>query len=300
VQVWLRALLVLASIAARYDAHARPAIIAQQNVPAFVAVASGARAALPDATVLDLASLSAEEARQRLRAERPQVIVAVGPRALQLAVHASQTTPIVFVMVAEPRAIVGPPEGRQLEGVGLHVPPEALLAQLKRLRPQAHALWTVYSRAETGAIVERLRTAAQNRGLSITAAEANDSAEALRHLLSPPQHADACLMLPDRVVRNAAADQALLQLAFARHLPVVGVSAADVRAGALFALQLDARALGAQAGELAHQITARPAPPKMEVVPPTGYRLVLNVATAQHLGISVPPEVLHSAEVLGR
>jgi len=294
----LRALVVVATIAAL--AEARPAIVAQGNVPAFAAAAAGAHAGLPDAVLVDVAPMSAEEGADRLASEHPEVIVAVGPLALQAAVRSSRTTPIVFLMVAEPKAIVGPPEGRRLEGVGLHVPPERLLAELKKLRPEARNLWTVYSEGESGPIVDKLRSAATSLGLSLDATESNDAADALRHLLSPPSNVDACLMLPDRVVRNAAADQALLKIAFARRFPVAGVSTADVRAGALLALQLDPHAMGAQAAGLARQVGTRPATNKIEVVPPSGYRLVVNIATAHQLGISVPPEVQSAAEVLGK
>jgi putative ABC transport system substrate-binding protein len=106
-------------------------------------------------------------------------------------------------------------------------------------------------------------------------------------------------MLPDRVVRNATADRVVVRLGFDRRVPVVGVSSNDVRAGALLALQLDPRSLGRQAARLARKIAAPPAHGAPEIVVPEGYKRVLNLATAQRLGVNLTEEVRRGAEVIG-
>ncbi|MSP60431.1 MAG: hypothetical protein EXR72_08825 [Myxococcales bacterium] len=59
------------------------------------------------------------------------------------------------------------------------------------------------------------------------------------------------------------------------------MSAADVRAGALFALQLDPQALGAQAADLARRAVVRAPAGRVERVAPAGSRMVWNASTAE-------------------
>jgi putative ABC transport system substrate-binding protein len=291
--VWLTPA-ALFSFLAR-PAAAFPAIVVAGDIPAFREAVDGARAVLPQARVYGGAGAAAQ-----LAIDHPEVIIAVGADALKIASALRPMPPVVFLLVANPQAVVGPLEGRPLTGIALTMSPNVVLQVLRKLVPKARQLWTVYSRQETGRQIEQLRAATAKEGFNLTTSEAGDAATALRHLLSPPQTVDAYVMLPDRVVRNTAADEALIKMAFERHFVVVGSSAADVRRGALFALQLDAHALGRQAGELARGIASAQAGAHPAMVNPVGYRLILNASSADYLGISVPADVQENAAVIGK
>jgi hypothetical protein len=188
---------------------AHPAIVVGGGAPALREAAESARSALPDARIY-----GTEDAEQ-LKSDHPDVVIAVGAGGLRVASGVQPMPPMVFVLVADPEAIVGPLGDRPITGIRLGVPPEMSLEILRKLQPGAHELWTVYSH-DSLPLVEKLREVAAHDGYHLTAREASDQGAALRELLSPPPHVDAFVMLPDRVVRNAAADEALMSLAAER------------------------------------------------------------------------------------
>jgi ABC-type uncharacterized transport system substrate-binding protein len=278
-----------------------PAVIVSEGAPVFRQALAGVQRVLGhEVTVFDLASSSPDEVAGRVTSAHPRAIIAIGPGATKVAERVDRRTPLVVVLApnAAPSASVGP---RPLYVVALFAPWDALLNELATLLPKARTLWTIYSSATSRAAVERLRTAAERSGYRLVATEVPDAGAAARALQSPPEEVGAFLLLPDPVVRNAAFDQAALRLSFERRFPVVGASRADVRSGALFALQLDPEALGAQAAEIARTVLRSATPPAPGVVPPAGYALVLNAATAHNLGLEIPDAVRrHAAEVLGQ
>jgi putative ABC transport system substrate-binding protein len=295
----LRLWLALACALVPLGASARVAVVGRSSIPVFRTAMESARAAGPDALYYDLAELSSEVVARRLGVSNATAVVAVGPEAL--AVTARTRLPTVFLMVADPEPVVSEAQNELLIGIDLVVSPESTLEMLRRLAPSVRRLWTLFTPEGSGAWVERFSEAARERGLQVTFEPAADAASAVRRLLDPPEGVQAYVMFPDRVVRTSATDKALWQLAFKRRLLVIGVSSSDVRAGALFALQLNAAALGQQAMRIANEAGADPkAFPRRWRVPPEGSQLVLNLSTARFLGLTIPPEVLASAvEVVG-
>lgn len=280
---------------------AKPAVVTSSEIPVFREALTGVLDEFGDSLdVHDLARSSAGEVRDGLAADRPELIIAIGAAALRLAAEARPKTPIVFLLVADPEVVASARGGRALHGVGLDVAPEAILELLEQLVPKVRHVWTVYTKRGTGGVVDGFRSAAAAAGYSLTATAATDAASALRALRSPPNRVDAFLMMADPRIRNSAADEVLLRLAFGRGFPVVGVSRADVRAGALFALQLDAAAIGRQGAALARDLLAGTDARSPVIVAPASYRLVLNLATARQLRIKIPDAVRQrAAEVFG-
>ena len=69
-----------------------------------------------------------------------------------------------------------------------------------------------------------------------------------------------------------------------------------MRSGALLGLSVSYEDVGRQAGTLARKMLNdqhRPLPPTF---PPDRLRLALNLKTARYLGITIPPEVVNSAD----
>lgn len=295
VPAMLAALALLASL----PSGAVTGVITDSKLEVFKEATTGIGTALgDDARIYDLAQLSPEEIAQRLSSDRPQAVIAMGLAAVRLVAGSSTRTPVVFLLVPEPSVATAALAGRQVQGIALQVPPKEVLTLLRRIAPKAHTLWTIYSDRTSGWVVENLQGAASAAGYLLDKTEVPDAAAAARALGVPPSRVDAFILLGDPVVRNAAFDAALLRLAFSRGFPVVGASRKDVQAGALFALQLDAQALGRQAAELARSSGKGPKP---LIVPPLGARLVLNLASARELGLTVPDDVRRSAaEELGK
>lgn len=271
-------------------------VITDSRVPVLREAAAGAQAELGgEARLYDLAKLQAEEIHRQVERDKPEALVAIGPPAVRV-LESAPGIPVVLLLVPNAPAVAQALPGRPVRAITLHVEPEEVLRVLRRLAPEARTLWTIYSERGSGTVVGRLQYVAAEQGLALEKAAVEDAAEAARAVSNPPERVDAAFLFGDPVVRNAAFDQALLRLAFTRRFPVVGSSRSDVQAGALLAYQLDPAALGRQAARLARATGEKP-----EVVAPEGSGLLLNLASARHLGLTVPEDLREAAaEVFGQ
>jgi putative ABC transport system substrate-binding protein len=86
------------------------------------------------------------------------------------------------------------------------------------------------------------------------------------------------------------------RLGRAHRIAVIGEHAALVRAGGLLALGYDLTELTPRSAELVDKILNGAAPADLPVEQPTRFLLSVNLATAQALGIVVPPTVLRRAD----
>jgi len=102
--------------------------------------------------------------------------------------------------------------------------------------------------------------------------------------------------LPDEMVFNQHTAKQILLYSFRNRIPVVGISEAWVKAGALFALRWDYQDLGRQCGEMAAQILRGTPPQALPLAHPRKVGMVLNLKTAVQLKISIPEAVLQSAQ----
>ena len=83
-------------------------------------------------------------------------------------------------------------------------------------------------------------------------------------------------------------------------VPLVGLSASHVRSGALAALVCDYADVGRQTAALALRVLRGESAARIPVDHPRKVGLVLNLRTARHLGITVPPALVQEAEEVVR
>ncbi|HSK90119.1 MAG TPA: ABC transporter substrate binding protein, partial [Euzebyales bacterium] len=274
---------------------AKTVVITSADAAVFEQALAGVKRRLGDIPIVRL-----DSGPPTVALPNAEVVIAIGSKALDLAAQSPPRVRIVAVLVPDSDPVFTRLKDRPVDVVGLYAPPDALLDYLRKLVPRARHVWTIHSPA-TASIQSKLELAVENAGCSLTATDVSDAGAAVRALRNPPEAVDAFVMLPDPVVRNSAFDQTLLRLAFERRVAVVGASSFDVRAGALYALQLDAQALGEQAAVLANRTVVRTSTSKNEPLAPLGVKFVLNMATARRLGISVPDDLRRqAAEVFGQ
>lgn len=81
-------------------------------------------------------------------------------------------------------------------------------------------------------------------------------------------------------------------------VPVIAAAEVDVEAGALFSIVTSERAIGENAAEVALKILNGTAPADIPYVTCARGKLVVNVATAQRMGLDIPHEILSTAEAI--
>ncbi|HET7296158.1 MAG TPA: ABC transporter substrate binding protein, partial [Gemmatimonadales bacterium] len=127
--------------------------------------------------------------------------------------------------------------------------------------------------------------------LSIQAIRVGGPAELPDALTTLSNRADVLWSVTDPVVYNAETARTLLLFSLRNRIPLVGQSAAWVKAGALYALDRDYTDVGAQCAGLAARILGGEAPSTVAPVPPRKVRYTINGHTAAELRLTLPERV---------
>jgi putative ABC transport system substrate-binding protein len=206
---------------------------------------------------------------------------------------------MIFVMVSNP-----PKHGLQganLAGVSLDIPVQMQLARYKALVPTLKTLGVIYDPTKTGAMVTEARSTVATLGLQLLATPVSTPKEvpaAVRSLLGK---IDALWMVPDDTVVTPESFKFLLLTAFENNLPFVTVSDIFVEAGALASLSPDYTDVGRQGCQLATDLeSGRLRPAEVMVVPPAKVNLAINLKTASKIGLTLPPDIVQSANKVYR
>lgn len=252
----------------------------------------------PEILTFDLAGgqETAPEVLAQIRRASPVLIITVGSLATAVVLAQDWSVPVLFSMVLYPaQSGFLDKRARGVTGASLDVPLELQFHTLRRLLPDARRVGVLYHLAETGSIIEAARTAAPREGLELDARSVEDPGAALAALTELMEHVDVLWTVADSHVFTQQTTSAMILAALRRRIPIFGLSAAQVRTGALAALSCDYADVGTQTAEIAlrilHGERAADIPPSV----PRKFSLALNLKTAEHLGIPLTPSIKSEA-----
>jgi ABC-type uncharacterized transport system substrate-binding protein len=147
-------------------------------------------------------------------------------------------------------------------------------------------------------VCRRLEAPAHALGMRVQRPDAG-TAEAISAALATIAHSGAeALMIQDSPM-FVAHGQRLLEFARAHRLPTVCGIRAYAEAGCLMAYAPDMLEMGRRAAVFVDKILKGAKPADLPIEQPMTFELVINLKTAQALGLTIPPTVLFQAtEVL--
>lgn len=221
------------------------------------------------------------------------VVVALGADASVLVRHELPDMPVVTAMVVR----------SELQGVGvsLDFPVDVQLQWIRRLLPpEARRIGVLYSPGANARIIARMREVAREYAMTIEARSVNSPADIPTALASLTSVADVLWAIPDDVVMTTETARSILLFSMRNRLPLIGLSHAWVRAGALFSLDRDYEDVGVQ---LADQVVRLLKGESESAMRPEGPRKVVyavNQRTAELMGMRLPPDVLRNAREVVR
>jgi putative ABC transport system substrate-binding protein len=174
------------------------------------------------------------------------------------------------------------------------------LEWLLQVAPEIKQIYVVYNPEDSSPVLalNTVSETAAQLGVELLTREASTTEEAEAAFMNVPPEADAIFLLPGSLVNTRAAD--VYKIATELELPTSGPNIATVNVGALTAYGVDlAAAARQQAARLADQIFkgARPADLPVEIAE---FYLVINMKTAQAIGLTIPDEVLRQADIIVR
>lgn len=298
----VRALVLLAALVlarpltppSRGDAPPRVVVVVSSDADPYRQALAGLRRELPAAgATLVVVLLHGDTARvpdavAAIRtAPPPTAVVTLGTLATHAILARVSDVPLVAGMILNPGELGG---AGNATGVYLEYPVDVELEWMRRVLPGLGRVGVVYHSAESGRRVTEAR-----RGATVQAIRIASPAELPDALQQLTNRADVLWSLNDPVVYNAETARSLVLFSLRNRIPMVGQSAAWVRAGALYALERDYDDVGAQCAQLIARVLAGAPVGQLPPVPPRKVRYAVNRRTAADLGLVVPDAVLRGA-----
>jgi putative tryptophan/tyrosine transport system substrate-binding protein len=209
-----------------------------------------------------------------------RVYIAVGRDALQ-ASRRGELAVVGAMMLHEDVAAEGAASAAQIE---LDVPPRMVLQEIRRLFPGKTRVGVL---APPGLDQAALAARARELGLTLEFAGAAGPAGLLKAFLSLKGRADLVVTLPDGALYNSATVRPLVMASIEQRLPLIGFSAAFVRAGAAAGVFADFRDAGRQAAETA--LSYEPGRGARAPEPPRRWTVAVNQRVLRLLGLEYQP-----------
>lgn len=216
--------------------------------------------------------------------EAAVVVVALGSDAVAEALRLPPDISVVYGLVTIPprtnRANItgvymSPPVSEYVATVRRYLPGLARLSivgsqsMLKNLNGSDHAHTSIYNVASSADLLNTVNRLTDTRAL---------------------------LLLPDTNLLTAQVMSSLYLFSFKKNIPLLGISEASVKQGALFALVFDHKTVSRQIGAKVQKILSGVEAEELQDSPPGRYNLYINAKTAEKMGIEIPDEMLRKAK----
>lgn len=234
----------------------------------------------------------AGQAIQKIRAGGARLVFTVGSLATDAAVKGITDIPIVACLVLRTDLLK---RHGNATGVGLEFPVETQIAWMQRMLPRARTVGIIYNAAENQAKVDEAVAAAKWAGLRLEVEQVRSPQDVPAALNNLSRRVDLLWGLPDSIMLSPLIAKNVLLFSLRNSIPVVGPSAAWVKAGALYSLDGDYADLGAQCGEMAARVLEGARPAAIPASAPRKVQYTLNLYTAKQMRLSLSDQLLSGA-----
>lgn len=232
--------------------------------------------------------------------DKPDAIVAISTPAAQSVVAATKTIPVVFTTVTDPVAakLVSSwqPSGTNVTGVSDSVAIGPQVDLILKVKPDAKRVGMVFSPGEVNStvVVKELKEELTKRGMTLVevpAARTIDVAPAAKSLVGK---VDVIYTNTDNNVISTY--ESLVGIANQATIPLIAGDNSVAKRGAAAALGMSYYDLGRQTGKIVVRLLEGEKPGT--IAPEVGNKLSLSVnpAAAQKQGVTLPAELVQSAQ----
>ena len=222
----------------------------------------------------------------------PDVIVSLGSLALQMPRGEGMSAPIVAAMVMNEAELQAIPNAT---GVVLEFPAQVELEWIRRFMPERTNVAVIFNPDENRKRIDAAETAAGKAGVKLHAHVVAMPRDLPVELEAIGRAADILWGIPDRIAMTPQTAKPILLFSFRNRIPVAGLSASWVKAGALYALDRDYTDIGTQAADLVRRILDGAAAKSIAPVTPRKMIYSINLKTARHMKLDLPPELVKGA-----
>jgi ABC-type uncharacterized transport system substrate-binding protein len=232
--------------------------------------------------------------------EGADLLITLSTPTLQAAIRRTQTVPIVFTYLA---SAVAAGAGRSdtdhlpnVTGVYMAANYDGMMEVVRETLPSARRLGTLYVPAEANQVFhrDRMLEATEKAGYEYLSVPANTAAEVPDAAVSlTSMRIEAVVQLPGNL--TAAAFPSLAEAARRARIPVFVFQTSQIRQGAIVAVARDYHDGGVQSAMMAARVMRGESPATIPFERVMGTKLVVNIAAAKAIGVTLPPSLVARA-----
>ncbi len=240
---------------------------------------------------LDTDSAAAEQGMQKAAGKSDTLFLTLGAAATQAVTRQNGTSPVVACLVLNADNLL---QSGNVTVVALDFPLETQVAWIRKFLPDAKNIGILYNPAEGRNRIELADRLLRKAGMTLytrEVAKPQDLPEALEKMAKKP--VDALWSLPDPLIYSPQTAKPILLFSFRNRIPLIGLSDAWVRAGALYALEWNYEEVGRQCAATAVKLTQ--SSKGLPLALPNKVYYSVNARTARHMNLEIPSELQKEA-----
>lgn len=232
-----------------------------------------------------------------------KILFAIATPAAQTLAAATKTIPIVATAVTnfEVAKLVASNEkpGGNVTGVSDINPVAEQFALLMKFAPDAKAIGTIYNSSEINSTyqIELLKKAASAAGVEVVEASVSSVNDIQQAVASLKGKVGGLYLPTDNIIASAV--PVLMKSVFEAGIPTVAGEGGMVRAGILASIAVDYYTLGKMTGAMGADILdGKKKPADMPIQSQKAEKVLVNLKTAETMGIQIPEDILKTAEAV--
>lgn len=229
---------------------------------------------------------------EKVKKEGAELLFTLGSLATTAALKNAGEVPTIAGLVLDDNEIK---KRTNATGVVMEFPMEAQFQWMRRILPDSKSVGVIHCPKNLEKI-KAAEKAAQAAGFRLYARQVeapSDIPDALEYL---SKHVDVLWGVADDLVFTSQTAEQILLISFRNRIPLVGISSAWVKAGALYSLGWDYTDMGAQCAEMALQVLKGSKPGAIPTAWPRKIIYSLNLKTAHHMKIDLPEALIQGAQ----
>jgi putative ABC transport system substrate-binding protein len=246
----------------------------------------------------------------QIMGEKPDMILAIATPSAQAVAQAikkaphMQATPFLFTAITDPagaglvRDMQHP--GGNITGVSDRLPLDRHLAMVMRFYPALHRLGVIYNAGEANSrtTVNGIRAIGVQKDFQVVEATVVKSSDVYQAAQSLVGQVDAVFIPTDNTVVSAL--ESAVKVCIEGQLPLFCADVDSVKRGAVAAMGFDYYRHGRQTAAMAERIFNGAQPGDLPVETQQALELHLNLAAAEKMGVTVPADLLETADKIYR
>lgn len=232
-----------------------------------------------------------------------KILFAIATPAAQTLAAATKTIPIVATAVTnfEVAKLVASNEkpGGNVTGVSDINPVAEQFSLLMKFAPDAKAIGTIYNSSEINSTyqIELLKKAASAAGVEVVEASVSSVNDIQQAVASLKGKVGGLYLPTDNIIASAV--PVLMKSVFEAGIPTVAGEGGMVRAGVLASIAVDYYTLGKMTGAMGADILdGKKKPADMPIQSQKAEKVLVNLKTAETMGIQIPEDILKTAETV--